>query len=96
MALLRYKDENFIRLKEHEFKSLFIRPVQANQKYKICNNAHYIQLIPQEVNYKEGTIFPIEFILEKHINTNIFKKAVDKHCEETSYNRCRVSDAIKN
>lgn len=46
-----------------------MRPVQAYQKYKMVNNTHYLQLIPQPVNFEEDTIKTIEFKLEEHENT---------------------------
>jgi hypothetical protein len=81
VALVRYKDGSFIRLKEQEFRSIFVRPVQAYQKYKMSNNTQYIQMLPQLVNFDEATLHTIEFELDKHRHTQYFQKVTEGHLQ---------------
>jgi len=48
VALLKYKDGNFLRLKEGDLRSIFTNPLYANEKFKHNNCTQYIQDLPPE------------------------------------------------
>lgn len=48
IALLKYKDGTFLRLRESDLRSIFTNPLYANEKFRHHNCTQYIQSLPQE------------------------------------------------
>ena len=47
-ALLKYKDESFLMLKEADFRAIFTNPLYANERFRHNNTAQYIQSLADE------------------------------------------------
>jgi hypothetical protein len=48
LALLKYKDGTFLRLRESDIRSIFTNPLYANEKFRHNNCTQYIQSLPQD------------------------------------------------
>lgn len=71
IALLKYKDGSFLRLKESDLRSIFTNPLYANEKFRHHNCTQYIQALPQEGTEE----FRIHFSWQKYKDEPLAKAA---------------------